>query len=103
MKPERESKVERVIDEMLPRAIRPTKAGIRISLDIYLTEDDKAGSAWASVVFLDPETRNQVNAPANSIPLDSLDAVKWWVGKMVEKAEPLMRTMRTQPRQHTPD
>jgi NOL1/NOP2/fmu family ribosome biogenesis protein len=96
MKREKEFRVERVIDEMLPRAIRPTKAGIRISLDIYLTEDDKAGSDWASVVFLDPETRKQINAPANSIPLDSLDAVKWWVGRMVEKAEP--RTMRKQPR-----
>jgi len=103
MKPERELKVERVIDEMLPRAIRPTNAGIRISLDIYLSEDDKAGSDWASVVFLDPETRKQINAPVNSIPLDSLDAVKWWVGKLVEKAEPLMRTMRKQPRRPDPD
>lgn len=90
-----EYKVERLIDDLLPRAIRPTRAGVRVSLDIYFRQNDKGGPDWAEVVFLDPETRKQMNDPENTIPLDELDAVSWWIGRLVDKVKPMISKRRT--------
>jgi hypothetical protein len=98
MKRADEYKVVRLLDEMLPGALKPTPSGARLDCRIYFREDSKDGHLWGEVVLVDADTGRPLNDAASSLPLDSPEALKWYLGVMAEKAYPLAIERRTKPK-----
>ena len=93
-----EYKVVRLLDELLPGALKPTPSGARLDCRIYFRERPD-GNYWGEVVLVDPTTGQPVTTdPARSIPLDSPEAIGWYFGVIMEKAFPQAVAMRTRPR-----
>lgn len=99
MKPTEEYKVVRLLDEMLPNALKATPSGARLDCSIYFREDSKDGHLWGEVVLKDPGRGKALNHVGTSLPLDSPSAVKWYLGLIAEKAYPLAAERRTNARQ----
>lgn len=95
---EQDYKVVRLLDELLPDALKPTKSGARLDCRVYFREKPD-GSRWGEVVLVNPATGEAVTTdPDKSLPLDSEDALAWFLGEITEKGFPLAVAMRTEPR-----
>jgi hypothetical protein len=90
-------KVVRALDELLPQAARPQKAGVSFDIRLYLSENSNDGTLWAAVSFIDRDTGKLLKDPDNSLPLDSPDAVGWFFSQIAKKGFPLAVAMRTTP------
>jgi len=98
MKDGEEYKVVRLLDELLPEALKGTPAGARLDCRIYFREDSNDGHLWGEVVLQDPDTGKALHDASKSLPLDSPEALKWYLGLIAEKAYPLALERRTKPR-----
>jgi hypothetical protein len=94
---EEDYKVVRVLDDLLPKAARPQKAGVSFDIRLYLSENSHDGQLWAAVSFIDRDSGQLLKEPDNSLPLDSPDAVGWFFGQIAKKGFPLAVAMRTGP------
>lgn len=94
---EDEYKVVRLLDELLPEALRGTPSGARLDVRLYFREKPD-GSRWGEVVLVDPISGNALHDATRSIPLDSPKAIKWYFGVIADKAFPLAVERRTKPR-----
>ncbi len=95
---ESDYKVVRLLDELLPRAATPQKAGVSFDIRLYLSEDSNSGDLWASVSFIDRSTGKLLKQEGNSLPIDQPGAVGWFFDRLAEKGFPLALQMRTAPR-----
>jgi len=60
-------KVVRLLDDLLPKATKPTKSGVRLDCRLYFREKPN-GDLWAEVVFVNPATGNAIHSgPSESI------------------------------------
>lgn len=98
MKPLDEHKVVRLLNEMLPGALKGTPSGARLDCRIYFREDSNDGHLWGEVVLQDPDTGKALNDTATSLPLNSPEAVSWYLGLIAEKAYEHVSELRTKPR-----
>jgi hypothetical protein len=94
---ESDYKVVRSLDDLLPKAARPQKAGVSFDVRLYLSENSHDGKLWAAVSFIDRETGQLLKEPDNSLPLDSPDAVGWFFDQIAKKGFPIALARRTAP------
>lgn len=93
-----EHKVVRPLDELLPEALEGTPSGVRLDCRIYFREDSGDAHLRSEVVLQDPDTGKGVHDSSRSLPLDSPQAVKWYLGLIVDRAFPLALERRTKTR-----
>jgi hypothetical protein len=91
-------KVVRLLDDLLPRAATPQKAGVSFDIRLYLSENRHNGGLWASVSFIDRTTGKLLKQEGNALPLDSPGAVGWFFDRIAEKGFPLAQELRREPR-----
>ena len=91
-------KVVRLLDELLPEALKPTPSGPRLDCRIYFRERPD-GHRWAEVVLVDAATGRPVAIdPGQTLPLDGEGALSEYLGVITGKAFPIAVSMRTTPR-----
>lgn len=95
---ESDYKVVRLLDELLPQAATPQKAGVSFDIRLYLSENSHNGQLWAAVSFIDRSTGKLLKQDGNSLPLDRPEAVGWFFDRIADKGFPLAIEMRTRPR-----
>lgn len=85
--------VVRELDDILPRAMRPTPSGARLDLRLYFhTEGGKAGP-WLSVAITDADD-NQIGP---LLPIDKQDGIGPYFGVLAAKAYEVAAAKRTKP------
>lgn len=84
-------KVQRQLDEVMPKAARAQKAGANFDLRLYFRENED-GYYWAKVAFLDGDNGHRI---LDNMPLVGPDVVSWFFGEITERGFPLAAERRT--------
>lgn len=88
-------KVVRLLDRFMPRAVKPTKAGVRMDCRLYFREKPN-GDLWAEVVLVNPESGQPVNSsPGDTIPLEGAGVIPWYFGEIATRGFAMARERRT--------
>lgn len=91
-------KVVRLLDELLPEAVKPVDSGVRLDCRIYFREKPN-GDLWGEVIFVNPETGKAVNRePQRSLPLQGEGVMSWYFGEIADRGFELARRLRRKPR-----
>lgn len=90
-------KVERLLREKFPEALRPQKAGASVDVRLYFRERDD-GHLWGGLAFLDSEGKLVDFGPFRQLPLDSASALPWLLGVLCELGFEAAPKTRTRPR-----
>jgi hypothetical protein len=85
--------VVRVLDEILPQAMRPTPSGARLDLRLYFSEN-KEGQ-WLSVSITDADD-HQIGP---SLPIDRPEQIGPYFDALAAKAYKVAAAKRTKPLQ----
>ena len=78
---DQEYKVVRQLDDVMPRALTPQKAGVSFDLRVYFREKDD-GYQWATVAFLDRQADHLI---IDQMPLVGDGVVSWFFGQIEER------------------
>lgn len=93
-------KVVRLLPDVLERAHTPQKSGASIDIRVYFREDSDDGHLWGEVAFIDRDTGKLIpieEGRGGTLPLDTDDAVPWYLNEICERMWPIARRVRTQP------
>ena len=90
-------KVVRLLDEIMPQAVKPTKAGVRLDCRLYFREKPN-GELWAEVVLVDPESGKAVNGWPDTLPLQGDGVIPWYFDEIAGRGFRLARELRTEAR-----
>jgi hypothetical protein len=89
-------KVERLLRDTFPNALKPQKAGVSVDVRLYFRERDD-GHLWGGFAFLDAGGKLVDFGPFRQLPLDKPPAVPWLLGILCElgfEAAPRFRRRR---------
>ena len=85
--------VVRWLDEILLRAMQPTRSGARLDLRLYSREGPKG--RWLSIAVLGADGRQVWK----ELPIDAQESIPGYFEALAAKAYPVAARMRTEPLQ----
>lgn len=90
-------KVERLLRDKFPDALKPQKAGVSVDVRLYFRERDD-GHLWGGISFLDADGKLVDFGPFRQLPLDKAPALPWLLGILCELGFDAAPQLRTRPR-----
>lgn len=89
-------KVERLLRDTFPQALKPQKAGVSVDVRLYFRERAD-GHLWGGLAFLDGDGKLVDFGPFRQLPLDKAPAMKWLLGVLCDLGFDAAPEHRTKP------